>query len=124
MDPQDGSACGNMETLLRAEGRVAEAQAYRERGLEVRKHDPYFNAFLAEEALANSDWDEAAKRIKMAIRLLPQEPDFHLLQARVFLAEGKTKQAIKALENAKRWASPEERTRFDTKISLLKAKQD
>lgn len=124
VDPQDGSACGNMETLLRAEGRIGEAQAYRERGLEVRKHDPYFNAFLAEEALSNSDWGEAAKRIKMAIRLLPQEPDFHLIQARVFLAEGKTKNAIKALENAKRWASPEEQTRYDTKISLLKGRQD
>jgi Tfp pilus assembly protein PilF len=124
VDPQDGSACGNMETLLRAEGRIEEAQAYRERGLEVRKHDPYFNAFLAEEALANSDWGEASKRIRMAIRLLPQEPDFHLVQARIFLAEGKPKNAIKALENAKRWAGPEEQTRFDTKISLLKGKQE
>jgi Tfp pilus assembly protein PilF len=124
VDPRDGSACGNMETLLRAEGRIEEAQVYRERGLEVRKHDPYFNAFLAEEALTNSDWGEASKRIKMAIHLLPQEPDFHLLQARIFLAEGKTKNAIKSLENAKRWAGPEEQTRFDTKISLLKGKQD
>lgn len=124
VDPQDGSACGNLETLLRAQGRIQEAQAFRDRGLEVRKHDPYFNAFLAEEALANSDFSEAAKRIKMAIRLLPQEPDFHLIQARLYLAEGAPKNAIKALENAKRWASPEEQIRYDTKISLLKGKQE
>jgi len=122
VDPQDGSACGNLETLLRAEGRLAEAQTFRDRGLEVRKHDPYFNAFLADEALTNNEWGEASKRIKMAIRLLPQEPDFHLLQARVFLAEGKTKDAIKALERAKKWASPEEQSRYDSKISLLKGK--
>lgn len=122
VDPQDGSACGNMENLLRAQGRTAEAQKYRDRGLEVRKNDPYFNAFLAEEALTNNDWKEASKRIKMAIRLLPQEPDFYLLQARIYLAKGKTRNAIKALERAKRWASPEEQARYDSKISLLKGK--
>lgn len=124
VDPQDGSACGNMETLLRSEGRDAEAQKYREQGLEVRKNDPYFNAFLADEALTNQDFHEASHRIKRAIRLLPQEPDFHLLQARVFLAEGKPKDALKALQQARRWSMPEERARYDSKIALLKAQHE
>lgn len=122
VDPRDGSACGNLEALLRAEGRTEEAQVFRDRGLEVRKNDPYFNAFLAGEAFTNSDWGEASKRIKMAIHLLPQESDFHLLQARIFLALGKTKDAIKALERAKRWAGPEEQARYDSKLALLKGK--
>ncbi len=124
VDPRDGSACGNLESLLRSEGREAEAQVFRERGLEVRKNDPYFNAFLAGEALANQDFREASKRIRRAIRLLPQEPDFHLIQARVYLAEGNPKDAIRALEQARRWSIPEERARYDSKIALLKGQKN
>lgn len=119
-DPRDGAPCGNLETLLRAQGREKEAQRYRDRGLEVRKQDPFFNAFLAEEALGESHLDEAEKRIKQAIRLLPQEPDFHLIHARVALALGRPKDAIKALELARRWAQPEMQARFDAKIQQLK----
>ncbi len=123
VDPKDGAACGNLEALLRSEGRTAEAEVYRERGLEVRKDDPYFNAFLAQEALENLDLKEARSRIKRAIRLLPQEPEFHLIQARVFLAEGNSKAAIRSLERAQRWASPLEQSRFASKIALLRARK-
>jgi Tfp pilus assembly protein PilF len=119
-DPRDGAPCGNLESLLKGQGRDAEAQVYRDRGLEVRKKDPFFNAFLAEEALADSHFEEAEKRIKQAIRLLSQEPDFHLIHARVCLALGKPKQAIKALEQARKWAMPEMQARFDAKLALLK----
>ena len=120
-DPRDGAPCGNLENLLKGQGRDSEAQVYRDRGLEVRKKDPFFNAFLAEEALADSHFEEAEKRIKQAIRLLSQEPDFHLIHARVCLALGKPKQAIKALEQARKWAMPEMQARFDAKLALLKA---
>ncbi|MBP1772091.1 MAG: hypothetical protein H6P99_1254 [Holophagaceae bacterium] len=120
MDPRDGAPCGNLENLLRAQGREAEAQVYRERGLEVRKRDPFFNAFLAEEALQDNQWDEAMKRIKQAIRLLPQEPDFYLIQARISLAQGHSKDAIKALEKARKWSMPDMKARYDAKLALLK----
>jgi Flp pilus assembly protein TadD len=123
VDPKDGAACGNLEALLRTEGRIAEAEVYRKQGLEVRKDDPYFNAFLAREGLENLDFKEAASRIKRAIRLLPQEPEFHLLQARVFLAEGDAKAAIRSLERAQRWASPEEQARYASKIALLQGRK-
>ena len=41
---------------------------------------------VIEEALQDSNWEEAGKRIKQAIKLLPQEPDFYLIQARLALA--------------------------------------
>lgn len=119
-DPKDGAPCGNLENLLRAQGRETEAQAFRDRGLEIRKRDPFFNAFLAEEALQDSHWEEAEKRIKQAIRLLPVEPDFYLIQARISLAQGQRKDAIKALEKARKWAMPEMQARYDTKLALLK----
>jgi tetratricopeptide (TPR) repeat protein len=120
VDPRDGAPCGNLESLLKDQGRESEAQVYRERGLEVRKNDPFFNAFLAEEAFQDCHWEEAEKRIKQAIRLLPIESDFYLIQARINLAQGQRKEAIKALEKARRWAMPEMRVRYDTKLALLK----
>jgi Flp pilus assembly protein TadD len=123
VDPKDGAPCGNLESLLREEGRESEAQVYRERGLEVRKSDPFFNAFLAEEAFQDCHWEEAEKRIKQAIRLLPIESDFYLIQARISLAQGQRKDAIKALEKARKWAMPEMRVRYDTKLALLKGEK-
>jgi len=123
VDPRDGAPCGNLENLMRDEGRESEAQFYRERGLEVRKNDPFFNAFLAEEAFQDCHWEEAEKRIKQAIRLLPIESDFYLIQARISLAQGQRKEAIKALEKARKWAMPEMRIRYDTKLALLKGEQ-
>ncbi len=120
VDPRDGAPCGNLESLLKAEGREAEAQAYRERGLEIRRKDPFFNAFLAEEALQDCNWAEAEKRIKQAIRLLPVESDFYLIQARISLAQGQRKDAVRALEKARKWAMPEMKARYDTKLALLK----
>jgi hypothetical protein len=123
VDPRDGAPCGNLESLMRNEGRESEAQFYRERGLEVRKDDPFFNAFLAEEAFQDCHWEEAEKRIKQAIRLLPIESDFYLIQARISLAQGQRKDAIKALEKARKWAMPEMRVRYDTKLALLKGEK-
>jgi tetratricopeptide (TPR) repeat protein len=120
VDPRDGAPCGNLENLLRAQGREDEAKSFRELGLDIRKKDPFFNAFLAEEALQDSLWEEAEKRIKQAIKLFPQEPDFHLIQARISLAQGHRKDAIKALEKARKWAMPEMQARFDSKLALLK----
>jgi len=120
VDPRDGAPCGNLENLLRAQGREKEAQIFRDRGMEVRKRDPFFNAFLAEEAYQESQWDEAEKRIKLAIRILPQESDFYLIQARINLAQGQRKDAIKSLEKARKWAMPEMKARYDTKLALLK----
>ncbi len=120
VDPKDGAPCGNLENLLKEDGRDSEAQAYRERGLEIRKKDPFFNAFLAEEAFTNFNWEEAEKRIKLAIKLLPMESDFYLIQARICLARGQQKEAVKALEKARRWALPEMRARYDAKLALLK----
>jgi tetratricopeptide (TPR) repeat protein len=123
VDPKDGAPCGNLESLLKTQGREAEAQVFRTRGLEIRGKDPFFNAFLAEEALQNCNWPEAEKRIRQAIRLLPVESDFYLIQARISLAQGQMKEAIRALEKARKWAMPEMRARYDAKLALLKGEK-
>jgi tetratricopeptide (TPR) repeat protein len=123
VDPKDGAPCGNLENLLRDQGRLEEAQAFRDKGLDIRKQDPFFNAFLAEEALQIAQWDEAEKRIKQAIKIMPQESDFYLIQARIHLAQGQRKEAIKALEKARKWAMPDMQARYDSKLALLKGEK-
>jgi tetratricopeptide (TPR) repeat protein len=120
LDPKDGTPVGNMEQLCRSQGRFEEAMRLRMLGTELRKKDPYFHAFLAEEAMDAGNWDEAQKEIKAAIKIQPYEPEFHLAQARIHLERGQADAALKSLEEARRWAIPEERDRYDTKIGILK----
>ena len=120
LDAKDTAAIGNMEALLRETNRQDEALHYRQLGLELRQKDPYFQAFLAEEAMEAQQWEEAATRVAVAIKLLPYESKFYLLKAKLDLVEGKPQKALAALELARRWAVPAERERYDNKIALLK----
>lgn len=119
LDSKDGAAIGNLETLLREQARFEEAAKYRQMGESVRKKDPYFHAFLAEEALGQGNMEEALNRVRLALKILPKDPDFHLLQARIKLADGDLDGAIKGLEDARRWSDPAERERWDRKLALI-----
>lgn len=120
LDAKDTAAIGNMESLLLETDRQADAARYRLLGLELRKKDPYFQAFLAEEAIESEQWEEAAKHVATAIKLLPYESSFYLLKARLDLVDGKPQKALAALELARRWAVPAERERYDSKIAMLR----
>jgi len=122
-DPMDSVAIGNMEGLLRESGRLEEALRYRILGHRVRQKDPFFHAFLAEEAMRDGNIEEAQKRIRNALKLLPREPEFHLLQARVHILEGKVDAAVKDLEQAQHWAVPEERELYDGKLAAIRKQQ-
>lgn len=124
LDPKDSSALGNLEMLCREAGRVEEAGQLRQQGEQVMKRDPYFNAYLGEEALGNGDLVEAKARIAIAQKLLPRESEFFLLRARLKLTEGRLDEAVKDIEEARRWAEPGERERYDSKLSLIKGKQE
>ena len=120
LDAKDTAAIGNMESLLLETNRQTEALHFRQLGLELRKKDPYYQAFLAEEAMEAEQWEEAAKRVAAAIKLLPYESSFYLLKAKLDLLDGKPQKALAALELARRWAVPAERERYDNKIAMLR----
>lgn len=122
-DARDSSAIGNMEMLLREQGRLEEAARYRALGDDVRKKDPFFHGFLAEEAMEKGDYGEAQRRIKMALKILPRESEFYLTQARLHILLGKPDVAVKDLEEAQRWAVPAERERYDGKLAAIKQQQ-
>lgn len=122
-DGRDSSAIGNMESLLREQGRLEEALRFRALGEDVRKKDPFFHGFLAEEAMEKGDYTEAQRRIKLALKLLPRESEFFLTQARLNILLGKPDAAVKDLEEAQRWAVPAERERYDGKLAAIKQQQ-
>ncbi len=119
LNVKDPAAIGNLELLMREMDRPLEAAKYREMGLDSRKKDPYFQAFLAEEALSAEQWKDAISHINAAIKLQPYESNFYWLRARISLHEGNASEAMKFLGYARRWALPGERERYDTKIALL-----
>ena len=120
LDRTDGAAIGNMENLLRTEGRWEEALNYRRLGLELRRRDPYFQAFLAEEAIAEGRFEEAQTYIKAAIKLQPYDPDLYVIEAGIRISLGRGQDAEKSLELARKWATPRERDRFDTKLAAIR----
>jgi len=122
-DGRDSSAIGNMEALLREQGRLEEATRFRALGEDVRKKDPFFHGFLAEEAMEKGDYLEAQRRIKMALKLLPRESEFFLTQARLNILLGQPEAAVKDLEEAQRWAVPAERERYDGKLAAIRQQQ-
>ena len=120
LDPKDGTPIGNMEALMRLMGRDAEALNFRRLGEKVRVKDPYFNAYVSEEALKEGDLVEARARAKAAIKLLPKDANFHLLLARVNLMDGDLDNAVKEIREAQRWSDPSERGRFETKLDAIR----
>jgi len=124
LDATDGIPCGNLELLLQSQGRKEEARALAELALETRKKNPFFHAFLAQEALEGGQWEEAERGVNQALKRLPREPEFLLLKARISLAQGRPEVALKALEQARKWAVPEDQPRWNAKMALLKASKD
>ena len=120
LNARDISALGNLENLLREQGRLRETAEIRRITLKLRRQDPYFHAFLAEESLGSGKLDEALDHIADALRLQKHEPEFQLVLARIKLLQGKRDEAMKSLEEARRQAQPGEREIYEDALRLLK----
>ncbi len=121
VDPWGGSACANLESLCQGQGRVVEAEAFRTLAISLRAKDPYFHAFLAKEALVRNDLKLARKELTQALKIYKQEPEFYVLMAQVEIQSGEQRDAERALEEAKKWASPQERARMESKLARIRA---
>ena len=123
LDPKDGAPLGNLEALLLEAGRTEEAARFRVLAEKVRRKDPFFHAYLAEEALGEGDLKEAEARVGVALRLLPGEADFHLLHARIKLAQGDLEAASRAISAARERSAPGDRERYDGKLAYINSLQ-
>lgn len=119
-EPGNTTVLGNLETLMRNQGRTAEAAAYRKSSLDLRRRDPYYLAFLAEEALAEHRAEEALNHVRAAIQVQPRDPDLHLLEAGCRVVLGRLDEAEKAVELGRKWSDPTLRERFDHKLAAIR----
>jgi tetratricopeptide (TPR) repeat protein len=120
VDPWGGSACGNLESLCQSQGREAEAETFRNLAVTLRAKDPYYHAFLAKEAMGRNDFKLARKELHQALKIYKQEPEFYVLMAQVEIQSGEQRDAEWALEQAKKWASPVDRARMESKLARIR----
>jgi len=79
LDPQDRSAMNNLVVLYGIEGRAQDRDYWSQRVARYRTANPYYHAWLGDQAAALEDWNAALQRYEEALALLPQ--DSHLLYA-------------------------------------------
>jgi Flp pilus assembly protein TadD len=77
LDGDERSAMTNLMVLYQAEGREAERDRWEAEVRRYRDRNPYFHAWLGEQAAEQDDWQGALEHMERAIRLSPQES--HLL---------------------------------------------
>lgn len=115
------SAVSNLARLYKSQGRVEEAAEYAARASYHRSQNPYYLQIMAKQAYAAGDYQESIRLMRKAIRLLPQEDEFHRTLGLSYLQLGETEKAEKsfllAAENAKR---AEDRQLYARKLELLK----
>jgi Flp pilus assembly protein TadD len=80
LDPGDRSAMNNLAVLFGLEGREDERQLWLARIERYRQTNPYYHAWLGDQAGRLGDWREALRHYERAVRLLPE--DSQLLYAK------------------------------------------
>lgn len=93
-------ALSNLAGLYRSIGDARSADRYARRLQRAQALDP-FSQFLIAQALANSGaYDDAIAHFRRAIRLLPDEPQFHRDLADAYQKQGKPAAAERARQRA------------------------
>ena len=93
-------ALGNLVGLYRGSGDAQRADAYEKRLQRAQAIDP-FSQFLIAQAFAQSGaYDEAIAHYRRAIRLMPDEPEFHRNLADAYDKQGKADAAERARQRA------------------------
>ncbi len=77
LDEDDRSAMTNLMVLYRLDGRTAEQDRWAERVERYRRSNPYYHAWLGEQAESEENWASAVAHYERALSLAPQES--HLL---------------------------------------------
>lgn len=71
LDPWNHSAMNNLVVLYSLEGREEERALWESRVAEYRESNPFYYAWLGDEAAQQSDWPEARDNYTKALHLLP-----------------------------------------------------
>lgn len=88
LDAGESTAMNNLLVLYDIEGRQAERDAWAGRLARHRETNPYYHAWLGDEAAADGDWSRAARHYEKALALAPDDSQllFALSQTQAQLA--------------------------------------
>ena len=120
-NPNDVTAIGNLASLYRSEGYLEEAIQLRALEGRLRRMDPYYQAFLAAEAMEKSDYKKAGKLIQRAIKIHPNDSDFYLTLSNIYRAQDKNEKALQALVKARSHAIQERAEYLDELIQTFES---
>jgi Flp pilus assembly protein TadD len=102
--------------LLR-NGFANEAMEYLHRAAQGEKQNPYYLSFLGVSvARARKKWSAALELCEAALRLKPNEAQFHLNLAEVYVSAGRREDAVEVLDSAL------EQFRLNTRIKRERGK--
>jgi tetratricopeptide (TPR) repeat protein len=102
LDPAGLNAMSNLQRLYHRQGRDLEAAEISETLREYRQNNPYYHAWLGEQAMERNDFREAVDHFKNAIDRKKSEPDFYVNLARSYDALGLDRAAARAEKKAER----------------------
>ena len=120
-NPNDVAAISNLASIYEVEGLIDDAARLRALERRLRRRDPYYFAFLAQEAFQENNFKKARRLIRNAINIHPSDADFYITQSRIFLALNNSKAALAALARARSYAAMDWALDLETIIEELRA---
>jgi len=114
-------ALANLSQLYERQGYADRAQQLRARSARVLDRDPFHHFMAGHQAEGAGDSRSAVDHYRRAVRLLPAEHRFHFALARVLLQQGDTRQAIRALTQARKRADAGSGAFYQAKLDRLRS---
>jgi Flp pilus assembly protein TadD len=109
VDATETVALSNLAGLHRSRRDAAAAAWFERRVQQHRRQNPYYRAWLAQQAYERGDDAGALAQLRAAIRIRPQEETFHSLQGMVYARLGDRPAASAAFARARDLAADEQR---------------
>lgn len=100
LDSSDRSAMNNLAVLYGLEGREEERQHWLEQIDRYRENNPYYHAWLGDEAGKSGHWREALRHYERAVRLLPEDSELLYAKALIHYRLDELQEASEYLEQA------------------------
>ncbi|MDX1443013.1 MAG: hypothetical protein R3270_04445 [Gammaproteobacteria bacterium] len=120
VNPKNLIAAEGLATLLRNDGRNAEADEVLAGTDRAREADPWFQYIRGEEAYDDGEWLKAIGFYRKALAIQDDVDTFHFGIARAYLQTGRTDLAEYHLEKAKRFAGYDDlKEKYQSKLVAL-----
>lgn len=121
LSPKEVSAASNLAQLYKATGREREAAPYLKKVRRHRRQNPFYHFRLGREAVDRDDLEVARRRLKRAVRLLPDDVMFRAELGRILMRSGRPRKAERSFRKALELSSDEgQRRRLEHLIENIR----